>query len=931
MTKAQILLLWGKTCRDENDPDAANKYHPLFFHLLDVAHCAIALWNTVLSEKLRKRIAAALDCDVESARLVFAYLAGAHDVGKANPYFQFQATPLDWLREQIENCGLTQPPDRQNQPHNFVSTKDLIPRFGSDFWRADEYGATILAHITGAHHGNFPRAEDYAPWAKNVMGNANWTQARGALLEMLRQTLCGDDFEFPFTNWPEKEVGAVAVLAGLISVADWLGSSLHFKVAAKRGEAISMENYLPESRENARLALEEFGFRATPAPQKAADFQEFWGFSPNALQSEIIKATQTLNAPFLLLVEAPMGIGKTEGALWASDAAQLAGINRGFYVALPTQATSNAMHERVKDFLSARLPDEGAIHLQLVHGNAPLSEGAPVVFKGLHPLWGEANENGKRDLERVVAASWFCGAKRPLLAPFGVGTIDQSLMGALQTRHWFVRLFGLAGKVVIFDEVHAYDAYMSGILTTLLGWLKELDCSVILLSATLPQNKRSELLATWTDQKLEKEAPYPRLTICRENALQSIEVSRADLTQKTLAIDFLAPENLTAKLRQQLKNGGCAAIICNTVGEAQILFSTLQNELSDFCDDWTLFHARMPFDWRQKREDEILIKFGKKKAGRLKRAIVVATQVIEQSLDLDFDIMFSQMAPSDLLLQRLGRLHRHEADEFKKPIVRPQELEKPQFFVLCEAGGDEVPSFGKSEFVYQREILLRSYLLWHERRKLVIPDDIETLVEQTYTPQPPAAPNENWRVALDEAAHKAENARRQAAQTAGGVVVSTRGAKGKIRKAKDIVDSPDLDLRDPDDPNVHEQMRAATRDGDPSIRAICLCQVGGKLYLPNENGDADLSCEIRSTGEIEPQTARALIGFSVPISRKPIFFALLETQVPENWKKSPFLRYARPLIFRNRGCELGGYSVILDGELGLVWEKIGAQDEGEAA
>lgn len=929
MNENELLLLWGKTCRDENDLNANDKYHPLLFHLLDVAHCALALWKKVINEKLKERIAGAFNCDIETARLTFAFLAGAHDVGKANPYFQFQTTPLGWLREQIENCGLAAPDDRQNEPHNFVSTKDLIPRFNRDFWRADQYGAPILAHITGAHHGTFPRADTYASWAQEVMGDAKWEQARGELLESLRQRLCGDDFEFPFTHWPEREVGAVALLAGLISVADWLGSSQHFKVAAQRGTPISVANYLTESRENACRALEEFGFRATPTPRKSVDFQEFWKFAPNALQREIIEATRDLSAPFLMIAEAPMGIGKTEGALWASDAAQLAGVNRGFYVALPTQATSNAMHERVRDFLAVRLPEESAIHLQLVHGNAPLSDSAPVVFKGLHPMWSAEKADGSRELERVVAASWFGGAKRPLLAPFGVGTIDQSLMGALQTRHWFVRLFGLAGKVVIFDEIHAYDAYMSEILITLLGWLKELDCSVILLSATLPQLKRNELLATWSDQKIADEKPYPRLTMCRENSLQSIEVSRADLTEKTVYVGFLEPAELATQLRNQLKNGGCAAVICNIVGEAQALFAELQAELGDFCEDWTLFHARMPFDWRQKCETEILTKFGKKKAQRPKRAIVVATQVIEQSLDLDFDLMFSQMAPSDLLLQRLGRLHRHEKDEFKEPIERPQGLESPQFFVLSAASGDEVPSFGKSERVYQREILLRSYLLWRGRESLLIPADIEILVEQTYASALPDAPDEKWAVALQDAAREAAKARRKAAETAGKIVVSTR-LNGQLRAPEDICDAPTLDLRDPDDPKVHPQMRAATRDGDPSVRAICLCKVGEKLYLPDENGNADLTHEIDFRQEVLPATARALIGFSVPISQHSIFAALIETKVPENWKKSPFLRYARPLFFRNGNCEIGGYRIALDGELGLVWDKIGTQSEGEA-
>ena len=933
MTENQLLLLWGKTSRAEDDAAGfADRYHPLFFHLLDVAHCGLALWDIALSENIKNRIAATLCCDQKVARLVFAYLAGAHDVGKANPYFQFQPTPLDWLVVQIKECGLVAPDDRQNEPHNFISTKELIPHFeGEGFWSADEYGKCVLAHITGAHHGTFPRAEDYADWAQNVMGNAKWSEARADLLELLRQTLCGADFEFPFTNWPEREIGAIPLLAGLISVADWLGSSLYFETAARRGKAVSVSEYLPKSRENARLALEDFGFRTTPTPRgERPDFADFWGFTPNALQRTVIQHVNDLKAPFLMLAEAPMGVGKTESALWASDAAQCSEVNSGFYIALPTQATSNAMHERVKQFLDKRLPDESAIHLQLVHGNAPLLESAKVVFKGLHPLWGEQNEDGKRELERVVAASWFCGAKRPLLAPFGVGTIDQSLLGALQTRHWFVRLFALAGKVVIFDEVHAYDTYMSGILTTLLGWLKELDCSVILLSATLPRGKRHELLASWSDQKPENEAPYPRLTLCRNNQIKSIAVPLEDLSQKTVSLAFLSLEELTATLRALLAHGGCAAIICNTVGEAQTLFAALKDELQDFCDDWTLFHARAPFRWRQETEDEILEKFGKKKAKRPHRAVVVATQVIEQSLDLDFDLMFSYLAPSDLLLQRLGRLHRHERDENKESIVRPQGLETPRFFVLAEATGEEVPSFGNSEWVYEREILLRSHLLWRDRQTLEIPGDIETLVEQTYAPALPVAPDEKWREALEDAARKAEKARAKAKDTVGNVVVSTRSPSGQLRTPEDVCDAPNLDLRDEDDPKTHQQMRAATRDGDPSVRAICLCRVGKQIYLPNRNGDADLGQPIDLSSKVEAEDARKLVDFSVSLSDSDIFKALIHRQVPDSWKKSPFLRHSRPLIFENKSCEIANRRVILDGELGLAWEKIHPQKEENA-
>ena len=924
MDDHELLLLWGKTCREEDAEDFADRYHPLAFHLLDVAHCALALWDEVLSEKIKGRIAATLCCEQPRARFALAYLAGAHDVGKANPYFQFQPTPLDWLVAQIQAAGLTKPVDPQNKPHNFISTKELIPHFkGSGFWRADRYGACVLAHITGAHHGTFPSAQDYAAWEQNVTGNARWSAARSELLELLRKTLCANDFEFPFTDWPEIEIGSVPLLAGLISVADWLGSSHHFKPAAHRRQPVAIQDYRAESQAKAQLALREFGFRPTPLPTvDRPEFAAFWGFAPNALQRSVIEHTQDLTSPFFLLVEAPMGVGKTESALWASDAAQSIGLNCGFYIALPTQATSNAMHERVKKFLEKRLPDENAIHLQLVHSNAGLSESAKVVFQGLHPLWGIDAETGAREVERVVAASWFCGAKRPLLAPFGVGTIDQSLLGALQTRHWFVRLFALAGKVVIFDEVHAYDTYMGGILATLIGWLKELDCSVILLSATLPTSKRRELLAAWSGQKPKNEAPYPRLTMCLDGQTESIAVSPEELPQKTILITHFSTEELASTLREKLVQGGCAAIICNTVGEAQTLFSALKAELGDFCHDWTLFHARSPFGWRQETEEQILKKFGKKKEQRPFRSVVVATQVIEQSLDLDFDWMASFMAPSDLLLQRLGRLHRHERNEHDDLIVRPSGLETPQFAIIGDAAGDSVPSFGNSAYVYECEILLRSHLLWRDRKTLEIPGEIETIVEQTYSPALPDAPTEEWRKALEDAARKAEKTRRDAIQTAGNVVVNTRGANGQLRTPESICDAPNLDLRDEDDPRTHPQMRAATRNGDPSVRAVCLCGIGDKMYLPDDNGDADLNQEVDFFSKIEPETGRALMDFSVPLSQKTIFHALVDRKVPENWKKSPFLRHARPLIFRDGKCELGNHRVTLDRELGLVFEKI---------
>ena len=178
---------------------------------------------------------------------------------------------------------------------------------------------------------------------------------------------------------------------------------------------------------------------------------------------------------------------------------------------MPTQATGNAMFGRVLNDYLKRRGHQGKLNLQLVHGDALLAQTAEVS-EGEIPEFNPEDIGDEGDVE---AQSWFTAKKRPLLAPFGVGTIDQSLLSVLQTKHWFVRLFGLAGKVVIFDEVHAYDAYMSTILERLLHWLAEVDCTVILLSATLPEAKRRALAKAYSGRDDGEGKRYPRITLAR--------------------------------------------------------------------------------------------------------------------------------------------------------------------------------------------------------------------------------------------------------------------------------------------------------------------------------------------------------------------------------------------------------------------------------
>ena len=277
-----------------------------------------------------------------------------------------------------------------------------------------------------------------------------------------------------------------------------------------------------------------------------------------------------------------MGEGKTEAAVYLADRWAASSGQDGHYFALPTQATSNQMFGRIREYLQDRY--EGTqVQLQLLHGHASLSSEFAALrqINNLVFAPGYPGVDDDSDELTVVASEWFTHRKRGLLAPFGVGTIDQALLAALQTKHVFVRLFGLAYKTVIVDEVHAYDAYMTTLLERLLEWLAALGSSVVLLSATLPKARREQLLAAYA-RGLGKEpegtaprAEYPRVSWVSQdakNGSRTVAVSARGRKEFSLTwSDGSLPGDgqtsfpLGDMLEVAPARGGCAAVICNTV------------------------------------------------------------------------------------------------------------------------------------------------------------------------------------------------------------------------------------------------------------------------------------------------------------------------------------------------------------------------------
>ncbi|MDW8007184.1 MAG: CRISPR-associated helicase Cas3', partial [Thermomicrobium sp.] len=507
-----------------------------------------------------------------------------------------------------------------------------------------------------------------------------------------------------------------------------------------------LASYLYRAREAAAAAIDELRWPLPPR-LSSAGFRDLFPTldPPRPLQVAVEGCAAGIPAdePALVVIEAPTGEGKTEAAWLLADRWGIVGSARGVYVAMPTRATSDALFSRVRTILEARYAreDVSAVILQLLHGHAALSAEFTLLREmsrrsAPRELWDDAANEEATRAATVIAGDWFTYRKRGLLAPFGVGTVDQALLAALRVPHNFVRLFGLAGRVVVFDEVHAYDAYMLALFERLVEWLAALRASVVILSATLPQQRLEALVTAFRrglgqpgNESSPPRARYPRITIVTRAARSSIPVEASALAQRTLTLEAipLAPDRegfavLGERLSEAVAEGGCAAVICNTVRQAQECYRVFRDFITGTADDSApvldLLHARAPFVWRQEREFRALRRFGKpggvviradgarESVRRPSCAVLVATQIVEQSLDLDFDLLVTLPAPIDLLLQRAGRLHRHQRDR------RPGPLAHPRLWCFGPPLDDEkLPIFDRGTLsVYDEHILLRTWI-----------------------------------------------------------------------------------------------------------------------------------------------------------------------------------------------------------------------------
>ncbi|MEV8363743.1 CRISPR-associated helicase Cas3' [Streptomyces niveus] len=968
------LRIWGKS-------HGLAEPYPLAGHLVDTAMICGAVWDGLLTGRQRRGIAKALRVEVVEARRVVMFWAGLHDLGKVMPQFQNLAVgtrpahcaflnEAAYLHDRLRDSKVKKV---RHEYATHVALPQLLAELGYPVTggRLARQLLMQVAQMLGGHHGRYPAGIGPQELRDPLsvlpeLGVGAWSEQRRehvtALYEVLDRPVIPDCGAMP--------TQVAVVIAGSIIVSDWIASQEHVierqqKLSAGRTEFGSVKSLRAHAVSVVKVApnlLADAGIgRATFANGAFRDvFPEIKSPYPLQLSVEAGLAG-AVSGPGILLVTAPTGDGKTETALYAAALLGAACGTAGLFFALPTQATANQMYGRLVRFAENNLVESA--QLTLLHGAADLY--APYS----EPILGMPAESTDSrvvsDCETgaggsaapgisVTASRWLRNRGRGILAPIAVGTVDQALMGVLPLKRNALRHLGLSGKTVVIDEAHAYDAYTHALLLRLLEWLGAMDVPVVLLSATLSGETAQGLVRAYlsgadggTAKTREIPAPsYPGWVFASARGGHVIEPAEpvrsererdlaVDLRHVTHSYDRGVKDGRQATLLSVLdgveNGGGCAAVICTTVAEAQQTYEALKSHYrsryGDGYQGWDerseghgggedaagprlrLLHARFPARRRTEITAQAEQWFGRTDKTEVKRpsgprgVVFVATQVIEQSLDLDFDLVVSDLAPMAMLLQRAGRVWRH----VHPAPPRPAWSKSARLVVLAPVGKDRrlcVPrSWGD---VYAPSLLQRTLeLLEGVGSVLAVPGDVQKLVDAVYAPEfASATPEELMRRDISRMAD--EMARKSLA---------------------DMVALPP--------PHMVSSLHAlTTSDADEDLIRTRLGAESVQVLPVYENGVGrwlDEACSVAlplsgqgKEGRFTTGEVRSLLGYVAPLAHGPWRAECGPANLPPAaWRDEP--RLARLVLLPHdvadgtmRGAEFGDTTITCDHELGLV-------------
>lgn len=932
----KLSSLWAKKNRNTS---GMCEWLPLCVHLNDTMEVCRLIWEHWLSDGVKEFLINSIKTNGEVsnfddrekfARSLCKFLGAVHDIGKATPYFQLKRSfrkdeELDGqILENLKSAGFKE----LDKFYTATKLKESHQSMGQ-FMLAKRGVNMTVADIVGAHHGrpmSMTKSMDisntnflYQVNDKNSEIYKTWMDIHDELFNRALEAAVYESVdEIPLISQP-----AQVLFSALLIMADWITSNekyfplidiASFNISNTRVE----DGYIKWRNDRTEIWSPDF-VDVNKIYEERFKLSGGAKFVPRDAQRKITEVIEKTNEPGIVILEAKMGMGKTEAALVAVEQLAKKTGRTGMFFGLPTQATSNGIFSRVSAWLENLTDDVSKERsVRLIHGKAALNK----EFSDL-PKSRNIHEEDTNDKNTVSVNDWFSGRKLSMLDDFTVGTIDQFLLVALKQKHLMLRHLGFANKVVVIDEVHAYDAYMGVYLYQAIKWMGAYGVPVVVLSATLPIEKRNELVKNYLDgagYKLKK-APkpknfdeneaYPLLTITDgEKVIQFEDFEKEAGTDFEVSKLSKAESEDIAGLVKSITNEGVVGVIVNTVRKAQEYARICSEVFSE--QNVFLLHSSFIATDRYKKEEELLRTIGKN-GDRPKFKIVIGTQVIEQSLDIDFDVLITELAPMDLILQRMGREHRHKNNK------RPKHLETPKAYVLNSTEYD----FDKgSTYVYDEYLLFRTEYFLPE--KINLPNDISHLVQLVYSEKELTLDNKIIEIYNEyKRKYKINKANKES------LTKNYMLGKPKITRISEDKNITDWLKNKNDDAEASDAKASAqVRDSYESIEIIALkkCECGYQFF--DEKGLIDIT---------DNKTAMKMAQHTLRLPRQVFYnegidkiIKLLEDYYNENlsdWDNQSWLKNNLGIIFDENG-EFKIFDKILkyDQKYGLIVEKEG--DDG---
>ena len=681
-----ITKIWAKTAPKKS----------LINHMMETGIVAKCLTDTTngIYHPVLNRLSEITGCDSDTLLTKIVFICAIHDIGKIHPTFQGRdEETLEILKQE----GLNQVSFDTRFRHEQYGA-NIFDRLSAE--DVDIKNSDIISQIIRMHHQKEQKKNSDIDIIKidDKEKAKKWRHIQNEIYDYIKNVFQFDNLNLINKNISKSELFVVQnAILGIMITADWIASNSY---VFDNQQYENVDEFL-ESRKNQALKfLNNEGLIRQQIPVMQ-DFKSAFGFNGRPVQNDVEKIVHK-NDIKCMLIESDCGSGKTEAALYAAAVLGNRSGLSGIYMGLPTGVSAEAIQDRVDEFLTSH----GMRNTKLYTSKSML-----LMEPDKKPVWTDMSR------QRLLAAS-------------AVGTVDQVMTAARLVRFESVRMDGLSSKVLIIDEIHAYDAYMLAVINDLLKICGELGVPVIMLSATLPISTKNDLLGVLCDGDIELHNGYPMISYVTKDGKIHEHVSHQYMPDKKISCELLPILNDNDKIARYavdaVKDGGCECVIMNTVADAICVYDKIKKNKKNDCKI-ILYHSRMTINARDETSRKILAMCGKDRTKRPERVIIVGTQVLEQSLDIDVDYMITAICPIDLLFQRIGRYHRHgDAGTIREHVVVANTVQ-----VLIPS---DLSSYGGTEYVYEKCYLDATIDAIREHNgHLLIPSGMPDMINYVYS------------------------------------------------------------------------------------------------------------------------------------------------------------------------------------------------------